>query len=56
MTYALPYCEVCPPQTAWPTKNLILGTCPECGRFGEGAWRLAIARRRVAALEGQQQA
>lgn len=47
-TMVVPFCEVCPPLWDWPHKNLILGTCPRCGKLNHRAWRLAKARRMVA--------
>lgn len=44
-TIVVPYCDLCPPLPAWPRKNLILGNCPNCGRFNAQAWRLAAALR-----------
>lgn len=46
VTIALGDCgDRCPDLTTWPTKHLIAGTCPRCGRAHPGAWRMAIARR-----------
>jgi hypothetical protein len=45
VTIGLPLCEVCPPFRAWPTRNLITGRCPKCGRFDARSWRMAVARR-----------
>lgn len=48
-TYALPHCDRCPPLASMPTRSLIVGTCPECGRpiDGQVAARVLRARQLV---------
>ena len=34
VTVALPICELHPPLSKWPRRNLATGVCPACGQHG----------------------